>query len=209
LGKVKKMPETIHILDGSRRLHRSIPMNAVRKLNSIRSVEVKLIFGIDVLLDELVEELFERNRNQVKYERLLDRINTIKGMRYINNDGKLVIVDADFYSNRANWCFGGFNGTEYGLGYILVSAARMKDEVMAEQIFQHELGHMFKAPHEGRSNSVEQLGLHCTNDLCTMQQKMTVRDALKYAHQIKDAGAPLYCPQCAADIKSYRPPLQR
>ena len=87
---------------------------------------------------------------------------------------------------------------------MLVSTARMEDETVARHVLRHELGHMFGAPSVARINTEESLGLHCTNDPCTMQQKLSVAEALKHAYKI-DGNKP-YCPQCTKDITEYVAP---
>ena len=116
--------------------------------------------------------------------------------------GKLIIIDEDAYSGDedCNWFFGALSKVPDSLGYLFVSTARMQSENQARDILRHELGHMFGAPSQGRSNTYDLWGLHCSNDLCVMQQKASVGQAVKYAEQRAKAGAPTYCSQCEEDI---------
>ena len=201
------MVDTIYVLNGSRKLDKRLPLEVITELNSIRPVDAQEMGNADVFLDRVVGEVFEPQRRQVHFVRLLEKINAAQLLNSLRREGKFIVVDADLYSDSAsNWCFGGFCPTEYGLGYLMVSAARFEDDVLARQVLRHEFGHLFGAPSKGRSNTVEELGLHCTTDLCTMQQKLSVAEAKKSALQIEKAGSFPYCPQCTEDIQRYRPP---
>jgi predicted Zn-dependent protease len=142
-------------------------------------------------------------RNQVNGRELLARINDSDIGRYTQH-GKLILIDNDLYYPQIGWCFGGFSGTDTGLGYILMSSARMQTPEQAVDILRHELGHMFGAPSEGRTNTYQHLGLHCSNNLCVMQQKDTVSGSVKYAAQRARAKAPTYCAQCERDIREHK-----
>ena len=201
------MADTIYILNGSRKLDIGILLGVIRELDSIRAVNIQQVKNVESFLDNIVEETFERKREQTHYDRLLRKINATKELNNLWREGKLIIVDTDLYSDSTNnWCFGGFCPTKYGLGYLLVSTARFEDNTLAKQVLHHEIGHMFGAPSEGRTNTIEELGLHCTNDLCAMQQKITVSEARKYAHKIEKKDLFPYCLQCTEDIQKYRFP---
>ena len=109
------------------------------------------------------------------------------------------------YYPGVNWCFGGFTATRNGLGYVLMSSARINDSDLAKDLLRHELGHMFGAPSQRRTNTSEMLGNHCLNDLCVMQQRLSIEEAVKYAKQRKRANAEVYCCQCENDITEYEP----
>ena len=68
-----------------------------------------------------------------------------------------------------------------------------------ETVIWHELGHILgMAADLNRSNTVESLGPHCTNQACVMQQGLSVSEWLEHAWDAYRAGR-IYCPQCLAD----------
>ena len=74
------------------------------------------------------------------------------------------------------------------------------DRMMAiRMVVQHELGHVFgMAADENRSNTEDNLGIHCTNPGCVMRQGLSVGEWLRHARESYGAGM-IYCPQCLAD----------
>lgn len=65
----------------------------------------------------------------------------------------------------------------------------------------HELGHLLGAASDtNRSNTEDEVGVHCTNFGCIMQNSMTSVEMVRHA---KDAmwKKSIYCPQCIEDIR--------
>jgi predicted Zn-dependent protease len=110
----------------------------------------------------------------------------------------IVIVEEDLYYEGLNWCF----GASMGDGSIIMSTRRLRRSNHITDLVGHELGHKLGIPSTGRSNTEELLGTHCTNDLCVMQQKMTVKDAVDYWERRLASGAGLYCRQCLEELAS-------
>ncbi len=113
----------------------------------------------------------------------------------------VVLLNNDLCANRVNWCFGVQTWSNTGLSFLIASDYRAKDKVHLKHILAHELGHMFGAPSDRRSNITSNLGTHCTNYGCVMQQQTTIESSLKYARE--RSGLPLYCPQCIEDMRYY------
>lgn len=200
------MVDTVHIMNGSKKLDTRMFLEVFAELYCMRPVSIRMGTGAREFAEDILGEVYEPHRRQVHYSRLLEKIMANPGIEGYWKDGKVFVVDADLYADGADrWCFGGFTKTNVGLGYILLSAARLEDGVLAKQVLRHEVGHMFGAPSRGRKNTVEMLGPHCINDLCTMQQKLSVMDAKSLSYQIQDAGLFPYCDDCARDIIMYSP----
>ena len=94
-----------------------------------------------------------------------------------------------------NFCFG------YTLGNIaIISTARTKDlsdgdrNVMLTGLIMHELGHAFGLAMGGRSNSENNLGVHCTNPNCVMNQGLIRKDLINNFRRAFKKGC--YCEQC-------------
>ena len=160
-------------------------------------------------LESQIAASYNSLRGQVNGRELIKRVNE-SGIGKFVQPGKLIIINEDLYYPSTGWVFGGYTPTSDGRGlsgggYILLSTARARVPELATDILRHELGHMFGAPSEGRTNTAESLGLHCVNDICVMQQKLTLAEAVRYAKQRASAGASTYCAQCEADIQRYVP----
>ena len=202
------MVDAIYLFNGSRRLDPEIPLGVLRELQGIRPLEIQEIGEADSFLDTVIPEAFDAGRQQVNMLTLVQRINREESLGSLGMAGKVVVVDHDAYFGAGNnWSFGVYIPTSFGLGYVVVSSARFEDETLAKYTLKHELGHMFGAPSEGRSNTTESLGLHCVTDLCTMQQKLSVRSALGYARRVERSAETAYCHQCTTDIQRYTPKL--
>lgn len=190
------------ILINASKMPEDVVESAFQDISKIRDLRV-IPAEARGFLESQIAESFSPQRRQVQGRQLLDRINS-SGIGKFTSQGKIIIIDNDIYYPGLNWCFGGYTETDRGLGYILISTARMKSENHAKDILRHEIGHMFGAPSQGRSNTYGNLGLHCSNDLCVMQQKDGLREAVSYAEQRARLNAGTYCSQCEDDIRRIR-----
>ncbi|MEK6952195.1 MAG: hypothetical protein AABX29_04205 [Nanoarchaeota archaeon] len=198
----------VHVFDMSERLHIDATFDALEDINQIRELSYSPVGNPDVFLQDYINRNFNSSRNQLNSEGLMRDILKTSEMKQLRRDGKIIIVDEDLYGEGLNWCFGGFMGTMIGLGFILLSTARLQDDCHARDLIRHEVGHMFSAPSEKRrqktnGNVYDNLGLHCGNDLCVMQQKDTVDSSVEYSHQRARSNADSYCGQCIKDIRDY------
>ncbi|RMD67204.1 hypothetical protein D6817_02245 [Candidatus Pacearchaeota archaeon] len=202
------MSNRLYLFNASRKLRREVISKALEPICQVKELDVREVEDCRDIIEPFVEAAFNPARGQAHGQKVLDSLHSTRVFgQELGDDGKLIIIDRDLYSDYAtNWCFGGFCPVSNSLGYILLSTARISDETLGEHIVRHELGHMFGAPSEGRTNTVDILGLHCSNNLCTMQQQLSVPEALRYAHRIKSAGIFPFCEQCVEDMRRYRPP---
>lgn len=97
----------------------------------------------------------------------------------------------------------------FGLAYqraTVQSIARFRscpdsDRFIAiETVIWHELGHILgMAADLNRTNTEDNLGPHCTNPGCVMQQGLSVSEWVKHAREAKQAQQ-IYCQQCFDDV---------
>lgn len=112
-------------------------------------------------------------------------------------------LTAKFGRNYLNFCFG------YTFGDVTIqSVARFRDmsdknrETMIEGVILHELGHVFNlAGDRSRSHTEYNLGMHCTNLGCVMNQGLTREAMLEHFRMAKKMGR-IYCPQCMLEASS-------
>lgn len=178
----------------------------IRVLNTSKDDKIKDIFdrlandmGIDITFDiqeigkDVEKHSYVEERNQCNLESIIDFFDE-------SIDKTIIIIEKDLYFTGLNWCFGGYTPSH---GCIIISTARLQSENHMYDLIGHEMGHLLNTCPEERTNTIEMLGSHCTNDLCVMQQKMTVKEAVEYTTRRHEANAPLYCEQCINDIKKY------
>ncbi|MBR1601113.1 MAG: hypothetical protein IJ677_05990 [Alphaproteobacteria bacterium] len=86
----------------------------------------------------------------------------------------ILVTKHDLYADGLNFCL----GVSKENAFSIISTARFVDgnnrfDVEGfKTVVMHEFGHLIGLTHEGRVNTSEQLGSHCTNDGCIMQQRM-------------------------------------
>ena len=158
---------------------------------------------------DLVQRYYNPSRKQVRADlfldhfarRLQDRINSGESTyAEIVNYQRVFLLDQDIHTSETNWVFGFFQQRGPHLRVLISSKARITSSQHAFDHLIHELGHMFGAPSDGRSNTNQHLGLHCSNPLCVMQQKDTVASAKAYVEARSKANAPVFCSQCSVDL---------
>jgi len=201
------MKDILYLLNHSEFSDRLI-YPALRGLDRIRPLEIIPIANPEKMLKRFIGHNYDLDRKQVHYRNMLEDISRSKFVAHTEMEsGKIFFLKEDLYSDGLNWCFGGFTPAAVGLGYVLISSARVDDDFQARDIIRHELGHMFGAPSGGRKNTYDSLGLHCSNNLCVMQQKLSVPESIRYAHIRRKTRAPAYCRDCIKDIVEYSPNL--
>lgn len=177
---------------------------ALKELAAFQRVSCRPLPGtIDVPGYEFVRNLEEisfcAERNQVCLNDFLQLVENVPGVGDDIYSQKVFLIESDCYSEGINWCFGGYMPRN-GVQHVIISLARVQDEFHLFDICCHEFGHMYGAAIEGRSNTVESLGTHCINDLCVMQQKLSVPESLSYVRERHRLHAPTYCEQCADEL---------
>jgi len=86
----------------------------------------------------------------------------------------ILVTKHDLYADGLNFCL----GVSKENAFSIVSTARFIDRNNVldvegfKTVVMHEFGHLIGLTHEGRANTAEQLGSHCTNNGCIMQQRM-------------------------------------
>ena len=153
------------------------------------------------LVQRLAAESTHQGRRQVHVGELLNKFKSIPAVVNEPERQNIILLEQDLYSDGLNWCFGGYQ-QHAGVDFVTVSTARIQDDIHLFHILAHELGHMYGATYQGRSNTEQNLGSHCTNDLCVMQQQLTVADSVRYAHRRMNSNAPTYCRQCGDNLKT-------
>lgn len=99
------------------------------------------------------------------------------------------------------------NGILYGLtsgNSFSLSLASCDNEALLKTIFIHEIGHVFNATHDGRSNITKnpQKGTHCTNDSCIMGDDKYEDLAQKYKNRHSNNWH-MFCNDCIASMSEY------
>ncbi len=154
----------------------------------------------------------EKARKKAREDGRLNQLNANELLNTMSTDPTnhqipqftIVLTKDDLYPNKnMNYCLGiGYEG----LGCI-VSAYRYSDKngkLIDKETFKtvlmHEFGHVIQLTYEGRKNSVEMYGPHCTDKcgLCIMQQRAN-GDYSKITRArlaAKKIGLPPICPDC-------------
>lgn len=78
----------------------------------------------------------------------------------------------------------------------------MRNE-MIRRLLRHEVGHMFWLPSRDR-NTEQNLGKHCTNDVCTMKQGLSI-PAWTHLTQEENRRGIQFCGDCSADFARLQP----
>jgi len=206
--------EDVLFIDNSIMLHEEVPLQALEEVGRIRPIRVRSVKGAEDYVEKAIKKSLHLERQgykgsgQVKVEELLRNLYDIPFIKQTWHMGKVITIDQDLYATNSdgrdlNWCFGGFLGASESIGYVVVSTARLQDVVHARDLLRHEIGHMFGAPTRNRKDVEFTLGRHCSNDLCVMQQKVSIPDSLSYAHLRANKRAKTYCISCERDIRNY------
>ncbi|MFH1510651.1 MAG: hypothetical protein ABIF10_03085 [Candidatus Woesearchaeota archaeon] len=199
------MSDLVYIVNGSLKVDTAFIRSVLDGISIFRPLKVGEIENSPLMVKYALQSTYEQDKKQVNIISLTQKLNEMGFNRV--KAGKLVVTDADLYGGGANnWCFGGLVPTNRGLGYSIISTTRLDNPSMVRLVFHHEAGHMFGAPSEGRRNTYEQLGRHCTNKLCTMNQFMSVAEAKRLATAIEQSRTSQYCGLCQEDIANYSPP---
>src|SRR5574344_92446 len=116
----------------------------------------------------------------------------------------VMLTKNDLYPNtQMNYCLG--VGDE-GIGCI-ISANRfmdndgnLVDKENFKTVLMHEFGHVIGLTYDGRENSEDIYGVHCTDEdgLCIMQQRVNgdFSDITRGRLALKEAGLPPICDDC-------------
>jgi hypothetical protein len=150
-------------------------------------------------------------RKQVDVSQIPIQMADAKGLEeIIDVDSlKVLILDDDIFCGEdSNWCIGvangvvhtDANGREHERDFLTVTTYAAKTLAQLKDRFLHELGHQFGAAPEGRANTYENLGPHCDQYLCIMQQRDTREGQEELSRARVRARAPAYCGKCTTDL---------
>lgn len=148
-----------------------------------------------------------QTRGQISIEQLWDDLSSDPYCKKIPQ-WSLLVTKHDLYADKLNFCL----GVSKENAFSIVSTARFIDRNNRldveglKTIVMHEFGHLIGLTHEGRANTTEQLGIHCTNDGCIMQQRMDgdfreITTARLTAKQLY--GLPPICSDCIASGEKF------
>ena len=161
--------------------------------------------GIDIPSYNLIKNseniTYNSNRNQVHLTNLLKSVIKNSNQNIIGKKS-FILTEYDLYDNGLNWCFGSVIPDIKGGSHLVMSTYRIKDLKTIAHVATHEFGHMFGAASEGRRNTEENLGSHCTN-LCIMQQKLSVPEMTNHANQLSNRKNK-FCYDCEQELRNYR-----
>jgi len=184
-------------------------LEELKKYRPVTFQKVDVLDPTRARLGELVERSYEPRRRQVNTRNLLHRfmvhLATLRDLgrttqQKLLEHERVILLEKDIFSTGNNWIFGAY--TAFGPFKFLVSSMkRMTSDAHVYDHLLHELGHMYGAPSRGRDNTTQNLGLHCINDLCVMQQRTSVTSAVKYVKQRLRAKASDFCHQCQDDLR--------
>lgn len=144
----------------------------------------------------------DESRGQVNLDRALTtafQLNRPGEPGANQNNQKIILFEDDLFTPSLNWCFGMYS-YRGGHDVVALSTYRMQSFAHFQDLLAHELGHMYGAAPQGRTNTIESLGPHCNNQLCVMQQKLTVSDSLAHVDLRRRMRAPFFCTQCQEDL---------
>lgn len=199
----------IEVFDGTRNpVYGKVLKGALQELALYQPVycSPKDLDGLDVhsynLIKNIESRAYNHYRRQVNLDDVLEMADKTPEIGKNNNKQKIILLEKDVFGPGLNFGFGAY--TPYnGKDYTILSMARIQNINQLFDLFAHEIGHMYGAASPGRSNTEENLGSHCLNDLCVMQQKNSVKEAIEYANKRHRAGAMAYCPQCENELRGY------
>ena len=121
--------------------------------------------------------------------------------QYRHGVDTIILSECDFYRDCVAWSFGFASRDNQNNGIVAVSTYRLATPEAVAHVVTHELGHLYDAAPEGRRNTTNHLGSHCTN-LCIMQQKDTV--AAMHAHvSLLATRREKFCTDCQDDLTRY------
>lgn len=202
-----KMIDKIMILDGSNRLHVNNTLQSLEQIREIRGIPQKIWESHDVSFVRSYANLaWNPQRQQVDVEYFMARLGTNDFLHRENSDAlKIILLDQDIYSSARNSNFGFGVTFPYSNSnrYILISTARLGDEMHARNVISHEIGHAFGAPNPSRPGVYECLGSHCPDRNCTMHQEVNFRDSYDQSLRVARLGK-VYCNACEKDIRRFR-----
>jgi predicted Zn-dependent protease len=183
--------------------NREIVLESLRRITPFQDIQIYPREGVVnreeiKLVRDIINKSYNKKRNQVYLDDLVYFLDCHTPIGN-NNDYKVILLEQDLHNNRTSWVFGTLAITQ-GKQYVFLSTHRMVDPIHTYFWMTHELGHLFGAAREGRTNTYESGGPHCSNNWCAMRQIESVQESLKYAYEIINKNPDMYCQQCKQDL---------
>ena len=117
-----------------------------------------------------------------------------------------------------NFCFGLARGYSTALSMVRFGSLSDKEqEIVLSGLIMHELGHLYGlAADSNRKKTEFNIGMHCTDKYCVMQQGLTMGEIRKNFSRVNehrghtdDVKLKYYCPLCMQDANNYFAPKKR
>jgi predicted Zn-dependent protease len=176
---------------------------AFAEIAKSRKVELSMRPGtIDIPGYELVKTAETvsicSSRGQVDLHQLLGNVNS-RSSFVLEGKHNVILTDEDIYAKSINWCYGCVVPDRSDGRHMILSTKRLQNLDLFTYVATHELGHMFNAAPAERSNTVENLGSHCTNH-CIMEQKLAEKTMLAQYMSLMSK-QDKFCYQCRDDLR--------
>ena len=192
----------VFVINGSRVLPVENTLSVLRGINEV------IGGGLNVnqeqnytLVDHLVNESFNHSRGQVNLHEMMARMVCIPKLHQEMADTrKVILLDEDLYAPGLEYTYGVQFPYTRDNRYAIISTARLADEVHANYVISHELGHLFGAPDRNRPDVFESRGYHCSDPSCIMTQDLSGRSSFEQAFEAYMKGFG-YCNNCKEDIR--------
>ena len=169
-------------------------------MDDIRKSKIAHFIAVNPIVERYEKQKQLQTRSLIP-SRGQSKIEIIEKIIGFNKIPSIVVIENDLFMEGLNWCFGVWCP---GSNALIISISRMKNLYQFRDMLYHELGHLMGACQDGRSNTNIELGTHCVNDLCSMQQKMSIPLALEHTKNRYKAKAPPYCDQCLEEMKNQK-----
>ena len=118
----------------------------------------------------------------------------------------IMVTGLDLRTDDCGWCFGAAKPA-YKVTVQSVNRYRelssLFESACIKRTLRHEMGHIFCCAYSKyRSNTVDKIGIHCTNPGCSMRQTMSLNE-LKVA-ALEEDPRNCFCPQCLQDLRNFK-----
>ena len=152
-----------------------------------------------------------RNRDgRVNGSQVLDKMTELCSSW--DEPGAMILVTGlDLCTDNSGWCFGAAKPA-YRVTVQSVNRYRglslTMEAACIKRTLRHEMGHIFCCAYSKyRSNTVNMMGIHCTNPGCSMRQTMSLNELMAAA--LEENPRNCFCPQCLQDLRTFKAQCER